>query len=166
MQLKQDFDVKDFVYSDTAIAKKIDNAEMTPEQLASLKELHGFLWQIQIELCKEFHTVVNIQINSAFRSQKLNDYFVRTIGASKTSQHMDGQAADTFCTGITLGQYYEALKRFAQSDKFVFGQVIEEFGAHPEKESDDWVHVSTSHGGHINQFMTHGPGPGYQKVKI
>lgn len=161
MKLNPIFDVKDFCYSDTAIRMKIDNTKMTGVQLTCLMDLHKLLLDIQIKLTDRFKKTVQININSAFRSKELNDYFIKTIGASKTSQHMDGQAADTTVTGITFDEYFQALKDFAKDGTFKFGQVIKEYGSHPEKSSDDWIHISLPTEKHINEFMKKEPGKPY-----
>jgi hypothetical protein len=166
MQLKEIFDVKDFTYSETAIAKGIDNSKMTGAQLCCLMDLHTMLWQLQGALTAKFQKEVLLGIDSAFRSKELNDYFVKTIGASTTSQHMDGQAADVFATGITLEELFDALKEFAKEGIITFGQVILEYSPHPEKLTTDWCHISTPTDRHRNEFMSHKYGESYITVKL
>jgi len=152
MLLGKTFDLKAYTHSDTAKREKIDNAEMTDGQLVSLRKLHALFSEISARLSTKFNKQILISLNSAFRSKKLNDYFVKTIGASKTSQHMDGQAGDSTAIGISLEEYYQALRLLAKTGILVFGQVIIEYGKHPEKESDDWLHVSLPKPGIVNDF--------------
>ena len=169
MLLKETFYVSDFTYSYSAEQFKVDNNQMTSDQLVNLMDLHGKLLEVQECLSKKFNKHIDIQINSAFRSKQLNDYFVKTIGASKTSEHMEGMAADTLAIGITLNQYFESLKEFATVNPngvLKFGQVIKEYGEHPEIETDDWVHISTPTTNHNNEFMIHNFGEGYIRVKL
>lgn len=166
MKLQDKFYISDFTYSSTAVVQKIDNTVMTGIQLTCLIGLHKMLWFLQEALVTKFQKPVILSINSAFRSQALNDYFVKTIGASKTSQHMDGQAADLSVIGITLEELFDALKEFAQEGMFTFGQVILEYGKHPEISANNWCHVSTTTDRHKNQFMTHNSGEAYISVKI
>jgi len=166
MKLEKIFNLTTFTYSETATRKGISNATMTNVQLCNLIALHQLLLDIQAALCLKFNTLVTINLNSAFRSVELNDYFVRTIGASKTSQHMSGQAADTFVTGITFDQYFDALKDFAKGGKFTFGQVIKEYGAHPDRSTDDWIHISLNTLSLKNDFMIKEHKKGYVKVKL
>ena len=169
MLLQETFYVSDYTYSATAEKLGIDNGKMTSEQLICLMDLHGKLLEVQECLCKKFNRHIDIQINSAFRSKQLNDYFIETIGASKTSQHLDGQAADNVAIGLTINVYFEALKEFATVGKngvLRFGQVIREKGSHPEVESDDWIHISTPTERHHNEFETHESGQGYIRIKL
>ena len=152
MFIDKAFNLETYTHSDTAKKLGIDNSKMTNEQLLQLEKLHSVLLDIQARLTNKFKKQVLININSAFRSQTLNDHFVKTIGASKKSQHMDGEAADTTASGITLEEYYQALRLIAKTKVIVFGQVMIEYGKHPEKESDDWVHVSLPKQGIMNDF--------------
>jgi hypothetical protein len=166
MLLQETFYVSDYTYSATAEKLGIDNGKMTSEQLICLMDLQKMLWQLQGALTAKFKKEILLFLNSAFRSKILNDYFVKTIGASKTSQHMDGQASDLSVVGITLEQLFVALKEFAKEGIITFGQVILEYGTHLEKSTDDWCHVSTPTKTHKNQFETHEYGKEYIIVKL
>jgi hypothetical protein len=75
-----------------------------------------------------------VVINSGYRSQALNDV---TPGASKTSQHMRGEAADIECSALSN----LALAQLIVDLKLPFDQLILEFHNKQDKASG-WVHVS------------------------
>lgn len=152
MILGKTFDLKTFTYSRTAEEKGIDNTQMTDKQLEQLQKLHQLFVEIQQRLSVKFGKPIQINITSGFRSKSLNNYFVKTIGASKTSQHMDGEAGDSTAIGISLENYYQALRDLARNGVLKFGQVMIEYGRNPESENDDWLHVSLSKPGIENDF--------------
>lgn len=82
-QLSEHFTLEEMTASDVAIRKGIDNTP-TPEIVANLTELAGFLEQVRELLGCPMH------INSGYRSPKVN----AAVGGSSTSAHMTGQAAD------------------------------------------------------------------------
>ncbi len=67
-------------------------------------------------------------VTSGYRCPRLN----AKIGGSKTSQHMQGEAADIYVPGMSA----EELFQYIRARKLPFDQLIQEF--------DDWVHVSYS----------------------
>lgn len=83
MQLTKNFKLEEFIKSNTATAKGIDNTP-TEEQLENIK----FVAE-QLQLIRNTYKQP-IYITSGFRSEKLNN----AVGGSKTSQHMDGLAVD------------------------------------------------------------------------
>lgn len=149
MLLSKTFNLKEFTYSLTAEQKKIDNTEMTDEQFSNLERLHALLVEVQQRLSVKFGKPIQINITSGFRSKKLNDAIPNS---SKTSQHLEGQAADTTVIGISLENYFQALKDLARNNVIKFGQVIIEYDKKPETEKGDWVHISLPKAGILNDF--------------
>lgn len=151
--MKDKFIIADFCYSNTAKAKGIDNTKMTGDQLCNLMDLYALLCELEKELSKHFNTRITINITNAFRSKELNDYFITTIGASKTSEHLEGKASDCQFTGATIKEVFNAIKELADNNVLNMGQVILEYGSNPDSEKDDWIHISTVSERHINEFM-------------
>lgn len=123
MRLTNNFWLKEFLKSQTAIRKGIDN-RIEGKQVDKLVMLCTNVLQPLRD-----HYGQQITVNSGFRSPELNI----AIGGSKTSQHCKGEAADI----DTLNDNAE-LFEFIR-DNLSFDQLIWEFG-----NSDDpaWVHVS------------------------
>ena len=149
MILGKTFDLKTFTYSRTAEEKGIDNTQMTDKQFEQLQKLHQLLVEIQQRLSVKFGKPIQINITSGFRSLALNNAIPNS---SKKSQHMDGEAADSTAIGISLENYYQALRDLARSGVLKFGQVIIEYDKRPETEAGDWVHVSLPKPGILNNF--------------
>lgn len=90
------------------------------------------------------HFSVPIKVNSFYRSPELN----KSIGGSKTSQHMTGEAIDMDAiegTGITNADIFNWAK-----DNLIFDQLIWEYG---DDKQPDWVHISYKKEGNRNQII-------------
>ena len=157
--LKKEFDLNNFTHSDTAKRKNIDNTPLKEHEV-ELKKLHTLLSEIQSRLSTKLGKHTDININSGYRSPKLN---AAIPGSSSTSQHSLGQAADTFAIGISREQYYQYIKALVKAKIIEVGQVIMEYGKNPESEVDDWVHVSLPTQKFKNQFMIKEQGKPYRK---
>lgn len=85
-----------------------------------------------------------IHVSSGFRTKALNDILP---GASKNSQHMEGKAADIWCTerkdNLWIFEYIR--------DHLEFDQLINE---KPDKNGiPKWVHVSYNEDNNRNQVL-------------
>lgn len=120
------FTIKELTRSETARVLKIKN-EPTKEQEANLVDLVD---NVLDPLRKAYGKPVIV--NSGFRSLKLND----VLNGSKTSQHMEGKAAD-----ITVGTLKDnkVLYDLIISLNLPFDQLIWEKG---NDVGPAWVHVS------------------------
>lgn len=104
-------------------------------------KLVNHLTRLCNEILEPIVTLVGVvpTIHSAFRCPELNTL----LGASKTSQHMDAEAADTVYPGKGLKEVFNIL----MASKLPYGQIIYEFAS--------WVHVSIQdpvlHAGKIRQ---------------
>ena len=125
MQLSKNFSLQELTKSQEAVRKGIDNTP-GPVEIKKLLDLVALLLQPLRD------KVGPITVSSAYRSKALNE----AIGGSKTSDHMQGAAADIEC--ITLSNL--DLARFIR-DNFKFTQVILEFYVEGQPNSG-WVHVS------------------------
>jgi zinc D-Ala-D-Ala carboxypeptidase len=85
-QLTQHFSLDELTFSETAVRRGIDN---TPDAdvFANLQMLAAGLERVRAILGHSIH------VSSGYRSPKLNS----AIGGSKSSQHMQGLAADFTC---------------------------------------------------------------------
>ena len=143
--VKEEYIETDFIHSDTAIAEHIDNAVKDASIRTNLQTLHNLLWTISQIL----H--ITISMNCAYRCTELNN----KVGGVPSSEHRLGKAADCVPQGMTISQFFEALKQIAKDGNTTFGQVISEKGR--------WVHISTT-GPHKNEFMTTTDGKHYVHV--
>jgi hypothetical protein len=128
MKLTQHFTLEEFVYSDTAKRKRIDN---TPSA--------NVLKNIQA-LCQEVLEPARIEygramiISSGFRSEQLN----KAVGGAKNSQHMTGCAADIVCS--------DPERLFEILGKGKYDQLLWEHSGKTQ-----WLHVSYKPGGKNRQ---------------
>ena len=127
-KLSKNLSVKEFIHSDTATRKGIDN---------SISEEHLFAAKLTAE--KLFQPIREyfdcpIFVSSGYRSKALND----AIGGSSTSQHCKAEALDLDQdfrnTGVSNADVFNFIK-----DNLEFDQLIWEFGT---DENPSWVHVS------------------------
>lgn len=119
MKLSDFFTLEEFVTSQTATRKGIDNTP-PPEIIERLKATAHKLDAFRIHLGKP------ILISSGYRCATLN----RAIGGAPTSAHVLGYAADFICPGY--GDPLAVCKAIKASG-LKFDQVIEE---------GTWVHLS------------------------
>ena len=127
MYLSAHFDLDEFITSETATRYGIDN---TPNDdiVDNLRFLASMMEEVRILLGNK-----PITIKSGYRCPKLNS----AIGGSKTSQHMQGLAADFICP--QYGTPYDIADEISRSD-LRFDQLIYE-GANG---SNPWIHMSVS----------------------
>ena len=120
MKLSQNFDLAEFVVSQEAERKGIDN---TPDDAVV-----NNLTALCIHVLEPLRQMLGpVRISSGYRCPALN----AAIGGAKDSQHMTGHAADISVNGRTLDEVYNWLY-----DNTPFDQVIREF------PPGGWVHVS------------------------
>jgi len=119
MKLSEHVTIAEFEYSNTAVAKRLDN-RMNSEQIDNAKALCENIF----EPIRKFRGSA-IKINSGFRGVALN----RAVGGASSSQHCKGEAIDL---PLTAQEFYVI------KDSLDFDQLIWEFGT---KEGPDWVHI-------------------------
>lgn len=126
------FTFKELTYSNTAIARSIDN---TPKE-DEIKALTALVDNV-LDPLREWYGKPII-VNSAYRSVTLN----KAVGGVSSSQHVKGQAAD-----ITAGSKAENKKLFDYiKDHLEFDQLIDE-------KNFSWVHVSFNKNGNRKQVL-------------
>ena len=138
MQLTKNFWLNEFVKSQAAIRKNIDNRP-TGEVIASLRLLCENILQPLRD-----HYRKAVTINSGYRCPELN----KLIGGNVSSQHMLGEAADieipSVCT-YDLALYISKNYKFDQLilEHYIIGDV-----------NSGWVHVSYTKYKLRNQILT------------
>ena len=129
MNLTEHFTLAEFVRSETADRKHIDNTP-TPEVVSNLRALcRNVLEPARMAFGAP------IYITSGYRCSALN----AVVGGKPTSQHQYGEAADLQVQGVkNLRKLYNAIKSHG-----VFDQLLYE----TNRTGAKWIHVSyTSYG--------------------
>jgi zinc D-Ala-D-Ala carboxypeptidase len=102
-----------------------------------------------------------VRVNSGLRCPALN---AATPGASKTSQHTLGEAADIAIPGMTDAELRAVWAWIAFESRLPFGQCIFE-DARPGTEGGAWIHVSLGTpwraAARCGQALTWTPAEGY-----
>lgn len=142
MQLTEHFTLEEFLVSETAARRGIDNTP-TDAVVANLKRLAERLEQVRAI----FHKPVII--TSGYRCPELNV----AVGGAKDSAHMYGRAADFNVPGA--GGPLQVAILINQRQNIVFDQLINEF--------DSWVHFGIEAEGAEarRQTMTYKRGGGF-----
>ena len=120
MKLSKNFSLNEFISSETALRRGIDNTP-SAEVLANLKALCENIMQ---PLRDWYGKPINI--TSGYRSPALN----RAIKGAANSDHMRGQAVDFTLPKEDYPKVFEWLRNNVQ-----FTQIIDEFGF-------SWIHIS------------------------
>ena len=123
MQLTEHFTLSEFVRSETATNRHIDNTP-TPEVIDNLRALcRNVLEPARVAFGAP------IYITSGYRCPALN----KAVGGKPTSQHLRGEAADLQVRGVeNLRKLYNVIKSRGMFDQLLF----ESNGA------TKWIHVS------------------------
>lgn len=129
MQLTEHFTLSEFVRSETAAHKHIDNTP-SPEVVENLRALCRHV----LEPARVAFGAP-VYITSGYRCPALN----KAVGGKPTSQHQYGEAADLQVQGVrNLKRLYKVIK-----DHGIFDQLLYETNQAGAK----WIHVSyTSYG--------------------
>jgi len=142
MKLSKNFTLEELVFSITANNHGINNTP-NAEARAALKRL-------AVEVLQPIRDAWGqpIVISSGYRCAKLN---AATPGASKTSQHLLGQAADIKANNPKdNGKLHALIKKMVKDGHIKVGQLIWEYGT---KTNPKWVHVSLPRVGKQNNQM-------------
>ena len=126
-KLSENFYLKDFIKSETATRKRIDNTP-TATHLAALKAVCEKILEPVFAYYKK-----PIRINSAYRGPKLN----AAVGGSSKSQHCNGEAVDFEIDGLPNPELANWVAVNCE-----FDQLILEFYNPKEGPNSGWVHCS------------------------
>ena len=139
-QLSEHFVLKDFVKSETAIRKGIDNTPTTDHKIALKHVCEKILEPVYA------HFQQDVRINSSYRSPKLN----AAVGGSAKSQHCNGEAVDFEIDGLPNPELAKWVSKNCE-----FDQLILEFYNPKEGPNSGWVHASyTAKGVNRHQILT------------
>ena len=127
MILSNNFALKEFTESVTAIRNSVDNSP-TPEHIRNIQLLVKFVLQPLREALNK-----PIKVTSGYRSESLN----KLIGGSKRSQHCKGQAADIQFRVDGVMKNKEVWDKIIELE-LPFDQMINEF-------EFSWIHISYNH---------------------
>lgn len=122
------FELSEFLESDVAKSRKIDNTP-TFEVVDHICELvENFLEPLRGALG------LPIVINSGYRSAKLN----KAVGGSDTSAHPLGYAADISCPYMAFSKFRDFVVEWAKKTKPKFDQILLETEKSTGKQ---WIHI-------------------------
>jgi zinc D-Ala-D-Ala carboxypeptidase len=124
--LSEHFTLEEFVVSQTAARKGIDNTP-SADIVRNLRRLAAILEDVRSLLGGVF-----IMISSGYRSPALN----AAVGGSKKSAHMIGLAVDF--TAPSFGTVIQVARKISGSD-ISYDQLIHEYGS--------WVHIGLANKG-------------------
>jgi zinc D-Ala-D-Ala carboxypeptidase len=124
--LSEHFTLEEFVISQIAVRKEIDNTP-SADIVRNLRRLAAILENI-----RSFLGGVFILISSGYRSPPLNT----AVGGSAKSAHMLGLAADF--TAPSFGTVIQVARKISGSD-ISYDQLIHEYGS--------WVHIGLANNG-------------------
>ena len=135
MKLTEHFTISEFVRSDTATNRHIDNTP-TPEVIDNLRALcRNVLEPARVSFGSP------IYITSGYRCPAIN----KAVGGKPTSQHLRGEAADLQVRGVeNLRKLYRLIK-----DHGVFDQLLYE----SNRSGVRWIHVSYKESGNRRQAI-------------
>lgn len=128
MQLTKNFTLEELTRSDTARLRGIDNSPgvVHVDNLRRLAET--ILQPVRDKWGRP------ITVTSGYRSPALNRFLK---GASATSQHMQGEAADIISDDTPA--LYRLMKQMMEAGEITVGQLLDENGG-------SWIHVSLPNG--------------------
>lgn len=126
MVMKDYFKLSEFLHSDTAVNRKIQNYPSEFEYVENMKELKDTILN---PLREDWGSA--IIITSGFRCKLLNDCI---DGASKTSVHQIGYAVDVIPANGEINDFIAFCRKWFKNKKF--DQVIIE-----RSGKSKWVHI-------------------------
>lgn len=125
------FSLKELTYSNKALASGIDNTPTKQQEYNLIKLVDAILDPLREKYGKP------ITVSSGFRNNKVNSL----VGGSKSSQHLEGKAADL---QVIINKKIDCVENrklydILVNNKFPFDQLIIEKGT---KDKPMWIHVS------------------------
>jgi putative chitinase len=139
VKLSTHFYLKDFIKSETATRKRIDNTP-TLTHLENLKQVCEHILEPVYANFKK-----PIRINSAYRGPKLN----KAVGGSAKSQHCNGEAVDFEIDGVP-----NPVLAAWVANNLNFDQIILEFYNPKEGPNSGWVHCSYKKNNNRKSILT------------
>lgn len=141
-KLTKNFTLEEMEFSLTALNNGWNN-RANPEARAALRRL-------AVEVLQPIRDAwgAPIRVTSGYRCQQVN----ASVGGTKTSQHLLGQAADIQAINMSdNGKLFSLVKKMIEKGQIKVGQCIWEYGS---RTCPKWVHVSLPRVGYKNnQFV-------------
>ena len=137
MKLSKNFTIAEYIKSQTATRKDIDNS-LSEDHLESAKLLFAKVVQ---PVREQWGVTV---INSGYRSPALN----KAVGGSSKSQHCKSEAVDLECVGASNAEVAQWIESTLE-----FDQLILEFYT-PGDPRSGWVHVSYKESNNRKSVLT------------
>lgn len=119
------FTLGEFVYSDTATAKNIDN---TPS-FEIVKNIYNLVVELLDPLREEWGSA--IEVTSGYRCEELN----KAVGGVFNSAHLRGDAADIYPMNCKIDEFIEFIKDWSKDKQF--DQIIIE-----KRGNSRWIHIA------------------------
>lgn len=135
MELTKNFRLEEFLHSDTAVAKNIDNTP-SEEELENVKYMAE-----QLQLIRNAYKQA-MYITSGYRCEELN----AAVGGSKKSYHKKGLAVDIQQGGKIRNKNLFALVRKMMKFGLPVDELIDEYNF-------SWVHISFTPKGQIPKLQ-------------
>jgi hypothetical protein len=159
-KLSEHFTLDEMLFSETAIARKIDNTPTSIHKKILIHTCQYLLEKIRMLLNEKYKEYkgkkvkcVTLRVTSGYRSAKLN----AAVGGQANSKHCKGEAADLEATIVytngkkvilPYNELYESIKAWVKSARMSVDQCIQE--AAKDKKTGAWyywVHVSHNNAG-------------------
>lgn len=153
MKISKNFTLEEFIESDTADEKKIDNTPSDEVKKAITELVTQILQPLregwEIECLRNEYSNPAITINSGYRCPELN----KAVGGSKSSGHLTGYAADIVPSNGQMESFQEFVEEWLNCNSIKFDQLIFE---KPRNGIASWLHIGLqSRGGlHRKQIFT------------
>lgn len=121
MKLTENFTLEEFLASDTAKERRIDNKPSNSTVVLNLQRLANYLQRIRNCYARPIH------ISSGYRCNALNS----VVGGAKSSQHLTGEAADIDCgSKIENKRIFDMIRKIGGFDQLI------------DEKDYAWIHVS------------------------
>ena len=126
VNLSQHFTLAEFIASEVAARRNIDNSSPPQQVIDNLKRIAQTMEDVRALLCKA------IIVTSGYRCSALN----KLVGSKPTSKHVQGLACDFKCP--QYGDPMAIAQKIAES-AIQFDQLLLEF--YNPATGDGWVHI-------------------------
>lgn len=132
VKISKNFDLNEFIHSDTAQRLKIDNRP----SVAIIDNIKWLVEAIMQPVRDKFGVVI---VTSGFRCATLN----KAVGGQSNSQHLIGQACDFIVRNAKPKDVFDYIR-----DNLDYDQLLFEY----DSKGNRWIHVSHRHDGKNRKY--------------
>lgn len=138
--LSKNFNLEEFIYSETAERYGIDN---TPSE-----EIKNNINELVVNVMQPIRDKYGkpIIINSGYRCPELN----KKVGGSKTSRHLSGYACDFETKSGQNAELFNMIKEMIDNGEIEVDQLIWEYGT---RKNPNWIHIGLHENKMRNQIL-------------